>query len=351
MSTEEIYLPPGKRDELHQEVDACDREAESARKASDQQQLLEHLERGLHLRRKLYVESSKEVTGACRRLCEACNFAATTMLQQENLKGAHHLLKRAEQVADKCDLDRAITWNNLACYYRRTGKLRTAVTFLERALAIEEHTGNADSAQTHLNLCATLSQLQRHSDALYHAQSALIRIYEILSPLMLSGDLSDLKRPGNYGDEKHEQVTVLCIAYHNLAVEHEYLKNFESAVCTYAEGLRWATRFLSEGHQLIGILRDSVEAVKGKLPASSRALKRTTDLMQGWSKPGARADQSSRGRRSSGSDDDGSASERQLSRLITPRGKSHSPRGPSYSPRGRSHSRGDSEASFVDKDN
>lgn len=35
-----------------------------------------------------------------------------------NLKAAADLLKRAEQVSD-CDVDRAITFNNLACYYRR----------------------------------------------------------------------------------------------------------------------------------------------------------------------------------------------------------------------------------------
>jgi len=227
------------------------------------------------------------------------------MLQQENLRGAHELLKRAEQVAEKSDLDRAITWNNLACYYRRTGKLRTAVTFLERALAIEEHTGNADAAQTHLNLCATLSQLQRHADALYHAQSALIRIYEILAPLMLSGELA----PGNadVGDERHEQVTVLCIAYHNLAVEHEYLKNFESAVTTYAEGLRWASRFLSDGHQLVGILKDSVEAVKAKLPLNSRALKRAKELTEG-PPPSSRSK--------------GNESGKNLDALITPRSQS-----------------------------
>jgi tetratricopeptide (TPR) repeat protein len=200
------------------------------------------------------------------------------MLQKNNMKGAHDLLKRAEQVSEKSDLDRAITWNNLACYYRRMGKLRTAVTFLERALAIEEHIRNEDAAQTLLNLCATLSQLQRHADALYHAQSALIRIYEILSPLMLSGKLST----NGHGDEKHEQVTVLCIAYHNLAVEHEYLKNFEAAICAYAEGARWAAGFLGPGHQLIDILRKSLDAVKAKLPPNSGALKRADELAQGF---------------------------------------------------------------------
>eukprot|EP00929_Paragymnodinium_shiwhaense_P053953 TRINITY_DN27048_c0_g1_i1.p1 TRINITY_DN27048_c0_g1~~TRINITY_DN27048_c0_g1_i1.p1 ORF type:complete len:359 (+),score=69.50 TRINITY_DN27048_c0_g1_i1:86-1162(+) len=282
------YMPPGERQQLEKEVEDCDRQAEAARQAgsepASQQQLLAQLERGLYLRRRLYAESSAEVSSACRRLCEACNCAATAMLQRGNLKAAHDLLKRAEQVSERIESERAITWNNLACYYRRTGKLRTAVSFLERALAIEEHTRNADAAQTHLNLCATLSQLNRHADALYHAQSALIRIYEILSPLMLTGKLHSGTSPG---DESYEQVTVLCIAYHNLAVEHEYLKNYEAAVCNYAEGLRWAAGsttspgFLGQSHQLVGILRNSVDAVRTKLPPNSAALKRALELTDG----------------------------------------------------------------------
>jgi tetratricopeptide (TPR) repeat protein len=199
------------------------------------------------------------------------------MLQKNNLKGARELLKRAEETADKNDSDRAVTWNNLACYYRRTGKLRSAVAFLERALAIEEHVRNADAAQTHLNLCATLSQLGRHADALYHAQSALIRMYEILSPSMLAGKLNG-GGTCKAGEERHEQLTVLCIAYHNLAVELEYLKNFEGAVCAHAEGLKWASGFLPE-HQLVSILRDSVTAVKSKLPVNSAASARAQEAL------------------------------------------------------------------------
>lgn len=292
-ATGELYLPPGEREELQREVEQCDSETDSTRRSGDQQQLLVRLERGLYLRRRLYAESSHEVAGACRRLCEVCNCTATMMLQQGNLRGAHALLKRAEQVAEKSDLDKAITWNNMACYYRRTGKLRTAVAFLERALAIEEHLREADAAQTHLNLCATLSQLQRHAEALNHAQSALIRIYEILAPILLRGQLSlnpssTMKRKDNI-----EQVTVLCIAYHNLAVEHEYLKHFEAAMCAYAEGVRWAKQFLGEGHQLVGILSDSVEAVKLKLQPKSGAIARADEMMEGWG-PAPRAHDSAR---------------------------------------------------------
>jgi len=281
--SKENYLPPGERDETLRELDANDRDVDAARQSNDQQQLLAHLERGLYLRRRMYPEASPEIAAACHRLCEVCNVASTMLLSQGHLKGAHELLKRAEQVADRNQMDKAITWNNMACYYRRIGKLRTAATLLERALEIEEYAEPSAAAQTHLNLCATLSQLQRHSDALYHAQSAMIRMYEILSPMMIAAKMSSLPLK----EEQFEPVVVLCIAYHNTAVEHEYLKNYDGAICAYSEGARWAEQFLGDGHQLIGILRESVQAVKGKLKPGSGALRRAEEILNGRGK-GAR---------------------------------------------------------------
>jgi hypothetical protein len=50
------------------------------------------------------------------------------------------------------------------------GKLRTALQYLEKALDIEQtlpyHSSKAD---THLNICAVLSQLGRHDLAYHHA--------------------------------------------------------------------------------------------------------------------------------------------------------------------------------------
>jgi hypothetical protein len=46
----------------------------------------------------------------------------------------------------------------MACYYRRTNKLRTAHQYLEKALEIEIKMDNPKSlADTHLNMCAVLS--------------------------------------------------------------------------------------------------------------------------------------------------------------------------------------------------
>lgn len=61
-----------------------------------------------------------------------------------------------------------------ACFSRQQGRLHASHTYLQKALAIEKKLHKVDNpADTHLNLCAVLSQLNRHDDALVHAQSAL----------------------------------------------------------------------------------------------------------------------------------------------------------------------------------
>ena len=47
------------------------------------------------------------------------------------------LLKKAEILTERDDGGRAVTCNNLACYYRRQGKLHAALNYLQKALRIE----------------------------------------------------------------------------------------------------------------------------------------------------------------------------------------------------------------------
>ena len=63
-----------------------------------------------------------------------------------------------------------MTYNNLACYYRKLGHLRSALIYLEKAIEIERKSETTPQmADTHLNLCAVLSQLGWHDVAIMHA--------------------------------------------------------------------------------------------------------------------------------------------------------------------------------------
>ena len=84
-------------------------------------------------------------------------------LQKENLELTLDYLRKAEIVAQDSIALKATTLNNLGCYYRRTGKLRTALSYLIQALELELKLEDPKTlADTHLNLCAVLSQLNRH---------------------------------------------------------------------------------------------------------------------------------------------------------------------------------------------
>ena len=121
-----------------------------------------------------------------------CNILSMSFLQKENFNVALELLRKAEQLTEDGDRYRAVTYNNFACIFRRTKKLRSALSYLEKALEIEynylhfSHQNVEDCLQIsnpcdiHLNICAILSQMGKHELALQHSMKALILIQDEL---------------------------------------------------------------------------------------------------------------------------------------------------------------------------
>lgn len=127
-----------------------------------------------------------------------CNILSMSFLQkgkslvynlvQENFNVSLELLHKAVSLTEEGDRYRAVTYNNFACIFRRTKKLRSALSYLEKALEIEynylhfsEQTVEdclqiSNPCDIHLNICAILSQMGKHELALQHAMKALILI-------------------------------------------------------------------------------------------------------------------------------------------------------------------------------
>lgn len=219
---------------------------------------LECMERGLVLRQHFFGTESEEVWSACKTVGELCNLLAMTYLQQEDYNMVLELLKKAEILTERDPSSRAATFNNLACYYRRKGKLHSALQYLEKALKIEsklEHVQNP--ADTHINACAVLSQLGRHQQALEHAQSALILLQEeLLKPPGVSLEDEEPKPP------PADRIAVLAIAYHNCGVEQEFLKRYDQSVMNYKKGHEVAERYLGAKHPICNTLKNSYNAAK-----------------------------------------------------------------------------------------
>lgn len=272
---------------------------------------LECMERGLVLRQHFFGVNSDQVWGACKVVGEMCNLLAMTHLQQENFDLVAELLKKAEILTERDLQGKAVTCNNLACYHRRRGKLRNSLKYLEKALRIESKLeGVENAADTHLNACAVLSQLGRHSTALEHAQSALILLQEELIKTFDDHDDNGNVRGGNQtntttannnsdnnnekeenavasseaktddddnddnvGNDGHnvldddpplklDRIAVLAIAYHNVGAEQEFLKKKHLSKQSYRKGLEVAQKYLGPDHAMTKTLKSSFVAVK-----------------------------------------------------------------------------------------
>ena len=225
---------------------------------------LDYMERSLVLRRCLYGNESEEAIQACKLVVDTCNGLATAYLTQDNFQMAMELIKKAEALSEPYEFLRAVTYNNLACYYRRQNKLRTALKYLEKALQL--NTASADAvnrASTHLNLCAVLSQLGRHAVALEQAQSALILLQEQLFSQMVGPMRAGGQSPGI--PELADKIAVLAIAYHNAGVEQEYLRRFDAALESYTKAAELADAHLGHDHEIARTLNTSRAAAQRQI--------------------------------------------------------------------------------------
>ena len=232
---------------------------------------LECMERGLVLRQHFFGAESDEVWRACKTVGEMCNLLAMTYLQQDDFAMVLELLKKAEILTERDQAGRAVTFNNLACYYRRQGKLHSALSYMQKALRIESRLEKVDNpADTHLNMCAVLSQLGRHAGALEHSQSALILLQEELFSGAVGGD--GMVSPVA---QKVDRVAVLAIAYHNIGVEQEFLKRLDQSLHSYRKGVEIAETHLGHDHGITITIRSSYIAAK-RAVAARRSKRKTS---------------------------------------------------------------------------
>lgn len=93
----------------------------------------------------------------------------------------------------------------------------------------------AAKADTHLNTCAVLSQLNRHDIAMNHAHQAIMIVQAtLLMNFLPNKDKQKKSGAGRAREDQHltkefkDRIAVLTIAYHNLGVEQEFMKMVSS---------------------------------------------------------------------------------------------------------------------------
>lgn len=128
---------------------------------------------------------------------------------------------------------RSLTYNNLGCYFKSKDKLVTALEYLEKALRIEKQAEieEYEIATTYLNVCAVLSKLNRHEEALIYSEEAVV--------LLEKADEEDHKNPA-------EMAKALSTAYHNYAVELEFMKRIPESKILYEKAYETSRDLLGD---------------------------------------------------------------------------------------------------------
>ena len=142
----------------------------------------------------------------------------------------------------------------------RTNKLRSSLTYLLKALeieyknlnfsesAVDEQLITSNPCDTHLNICAILSQMDKHDLALQHSMKALILIQDEI--------IGRVSAEGSSKEDAGRRFMVLSVAYHNIGVEYEFLKEYQQSLNAYRKAIENAEKNLSGSGEMVDNLKN-----------------------------------------------------------------------------------------------
>ncbi|CAE7825086.1 FYPP [Symbiodinium sp. CCMP2456] len=202
------------------------------------------------------------------RLAIGYNTLGMKHLKDNNTEVSCKFFEKAEALTDPANLHmnaesrlvlRAVTYNNMGCFYKSFGKLHTALQYLKKAQRIEEQSRGRcqNPAGTHLNLCALLSQMGKHQEALQHADKALKKL-EAAQKQSQPPEGGSL--PPVAGSTNSE--SLICVAYFNMGAEYEHLKKPAEALWHYQRAHDSCLQELGEEHPLSQQISACVEQLK-----------------------------------------------------------------------------------------
>jgi tetratricopeptide (TPR) repeat protein len=212
-----------------------------------------------------------------------CNREGMERLRQGDNKTALELLLRADEILSNHhegtglaeDANRtltraqAVTASNLGIYHKRKGDFQRAISYLEKALQLHESCG-ADLqtlAGAHLNLCACFSQAEIHEQALRHATTAVEHMGRFIADTELGECQSE---EGQIHEAQPDDYATLAIAYHNVAMARESLRQWGDATLAYTQAYEVVIRSLGPDHALTKAFEQTARCPKQPKPPEEK---------------------------------------------------------------------------------
>jgi len=252
-------------DPLRPFVDA-EREFVALQAAGEHEQAVRCLENVLRTEQGTVQQMQDTVLSTLfERLAVGYNTLGMKHLKDGNTDSSCKFFEKAEALTDPANLHmtpesrlvlRAVTYNNMGCFYKSMSKLHTALQYLRKAQRIEERSNGRcqNPAGTHLNLCALLSQMGKHQEALQHSE----RARKLL-------EANPAAAQGSSGSGE----SLICVAYFNMGAEFEHLKKKSEALWAYKQAYENCQSELGEEHPLSKQILSCLQSLQDP-PAQSK---------------------------------------------------------------------------------
>lgn len=175
-------------------------------------------------------------------ILSTCNKQAMEFLCSSNYVDCFKLLQKAEGIVESPEYNTdsqlaAVTWNNLACYYKRICYYEQALAYLYKALKVDD-LDQSFKAEINLNLMAVLKEQKKYETALFHGTKALTL----------------LKHSKNY--------STLISALQNTASIYLALGKIEKAENMYLASLKLSVSYQGENHEASQEIKEKLKSLK-----------------------------------------------------------------------------------------
>eukprot|EP00466_Bigelowiella_natans_P013587 jgi/Bigna1/137535/aug1.39_g12243 len=238
-----------------------------AKGQNDQHAAIEAMEMGLVFRRSNFGLNSVQVYVYREKLAKEYNRMSVILMEESNnFALCAEYLEKAQILGELYPEVVAVTYNNLACFFRKKGQHRTALNYLQEALNVEKTLADSpiNISDTHLNLCTVYSELKKHKEAQFHIKMAIRHLQLELFGRVL-GTFEDPTEVEMKNDSVEEgRVITYGVALFNLAVQLEFLGKWEQSMDSYDKASTFA-RFHNLPEQIRQTIKNARTAAYPKL--------------------------------------------------------------------------------------
>jgi tetratricopeptide (TPR) repeat protein len=197
-----------------------------------------------------------------------CNKYAIEALQDQNFSTAIELLRKAKSLlkifpkSDKSINLKAITYNNLGCFYKTQNNLKKSLLYLQQALSYEVHLPKTLStiAGTYLNISKIYSELGDHDKSLTFSLKAIKNIEDSFK-------------------DKPSVVYSLVVAYQHAGSQYFRLGHKADAKIFTAQGYELAIKYFGLNSEITKDLENQLERYKGNFKEKGNSV---VDKMIGY---------------------------------------------------------------------